>query len=65
MGSGYYDQLVKILKKNGCYLYRQGKDSHEIGFSPIINSTFPVAFTINNRHTANGILKQAGINFKF
>ena len=55
MGSGYYDQLIKILKKHGCYLYRQGKGSHEIWFSPVINTTFPVAFTINNRHTANGL----------
>lgn len=26
--------------------------------------TFPVAYTITNRHTANGILKQAGIDSK-
>lgn len=65
MGSGYYDKLIKVLKQQGCYLYRQGKGSHEIWFSPLVNDMFPVAYTIKNRHTANGILKQAGIDFKF
>lgn len=65
MGSGYYDQLVNVLKKQGCYFYRQGKGSHEIWFSPLNNSSFTVAYTINSRILANKILKQAGIDFKF
>lgn len=65
MGSGYYDQLIKLLKKNGCSFIRQGKGSHEIWFSPLNNAYFPVSYTINSRHTANGILKQAGINIRF
>lgn len=64
MGSGYYDQLIKILNQYGCTFLRQGKGSHEIWNSPITQKPFPVAYTITNRHTANGILKQAGIDFK-
>ena len=61
MGIGYYDQLIKILKQYGFTFLRQGKGSHEIWNSPITQKPFP---TITNRHTANGILKQAGIDFK-
>lgn len=34
-------ELLKILKKNGCYLIRHGK-SHDIWFSPITNKQFSV-----------------------
>ena len=36
-----------------------------MGYSPINKARFPVAITVENRHTANGILKQAGIDKKF
>lgn len=55
MGSGYYDQLIKILKQYGCTFLRQGKGSHEIWNSPITQKPFPVAYTITNRHTANNL----------
>ena len=61
MAQGYYAALCAILLANGCTFKRQGKGSHEIGHSPVNGQTFPVAVTVNNRHTANGILKQAGI----
>jgi hypothetical protein len=44
---------------------RQGKGSHEVWFSPITKRTFSVAVTINSRHTANEVLKQAGIDKRF
>lgn len=65
MGSGYYDKLVSYLKENGCYFVRQGKGSHEIWFSPVSNLHFPVAYTIKDRGTANGICKQAGLKKHF
>ena len=34
-------ELLKILKKNGCYLIRHGR-SHDIWFSPITNRQFSV-----------------------
>ena len=61
MGSGFYQQLRDLLLANGCVLVRQGKGSHEVWRSPISGKTFPVAATVKSRHTANGILKDAGI----
>ncbi|WP_307010863.1 type II toxin-antitoxin system HicA family toxin [Acinetobacter calcoaceticus] len=65
MGAGYYHQLVEILKNNHCVFVREAKGSHQIWFSPITNRNFTVAYTITSRHTANAILKQAGIDKAF
>ncbi len=55
-------ELLKILKKNGCYLIRHGR-SHDIWFSPITNRQFSVP-----RHkdevktkTLKSIIEDAGI----
>ena len=61
MGRGYYLQLRELLLANGCTLVRQGKGSHEVWHSPRSGRNFPVAVTVQSRHTANGILKDAGI----
>jgi len=42
-----------------------GKGDHEIWFSPITKRNFPVDGKILSRHTANAILKQAGIAHHF
>ena len=42
-------------------LVRQGKGSHEIWHSPITGQNFPVPIGIPSRHTANAILRQAGL----
>jgi len=57
----YSAEVKQILRANGCYKYREGKGDHEIWHSPITNRRFPVDNKILSRHTANGILKQAGI----
>ncbi len=56
-------ELLKILKKNNCYLLRHGK-SHDIWFSPITNKQFSVP-----RHkdevkikTLKNIMDDAGVN---
>ena len=64
MGSGFYAPLRDMLLAHGCERIRQGKGSHEIWYSPINKARFPVSVTVENRHTANGILKQAGIDKK-
>jgi hypothetical protein len=46
-------------------LSRQGKGDHEIWYSPTTNRYFPVDNKILSRHTANGILKQAGLPKEF
>ena len=56
-------ELVKLLKKHGCYQVREGS-RHEIWYSPITGKEFQVG-----RHqseevktgTANRILKDAGL----
>ena len=64
MGATFYKQLRDILLAHDCEFRRQAKGSHEMWFSPTSGKTFSVPVTIVSRHTANGILKQAGINEK-
>ena len=61
----YTPELKKILKDEGCYCDRQGKGDHEIWFSPISDKKFQVDNKIKSRHTANGVLKQAGLKKRF
>jgi hypothetical protein len=44
---------------------RPGKGDHEIWFSPLSKRHFPVDSKIMSRHTANGVLKQAGLEKAF
>ena len=62
MGSGFYDELVKILKKNGCYKLREAKGSHEWWCSPINNHRFPVSKTINKRELSAIFLSKQVLN---
>lgn len=64
MGVSFYPQLRKILLAHGCEFRRQAKGSHEMWFSPISRKSFAVPVTVDSRHTANSILRQAGINEK-
>ena len=54
-------QVKKILREAGCRLVRQGKGDHEIWESPISKQRFVVDNAIPSRHTANAIMKQAGL----
>ena len=60
----YTKQILKILSDNNCYFVRRGKGSHNIWYSPIMKRRFTVVTKIENRHIANGILRDAGINAK-
>ena len=64
MGSTFYPELVALLRQAECTFVRQGKGSHEIWFSPLTNKNISVPFTVQSKHTANAILKQAGISEK-
>jgi hypothetical protein len=57
--------IKKILTENGCHFERQGKGDHEIWYSPLTKIRFPVDSKIRSRHTANGVLKQAGLTKRF
>lgn len=61
-----YEKRVRdILSQNGCYFKRHGKGDHDIWFSPITNRPVTVDSKIKSRHTANGILKESGISYRF
>lgn len=57
--------LIKILTKAGRTIVRQGKGDHVMWYSPISKMNFPVDTGITSRHSANGILKQAGLPKQF
>jgi predicted RNA binding protein YcfA (HicA-like mRNA interferase family) len=61
----FYRELVSILSANGFELLRTGKGSHEIWFNPITNQHVTVPRSTKSRHTANDVLKQAGLPKKF
>lgn len=61
MGGNLYPELVRLLRKAGCELVRQGKGSHEIWFSPFTGRRFSVPRNTMKVHTANAILRDAGL----
>ena len=61
MAEDFARRLKRMLRDAGCTFVRQGATSHEIWHSPITDRHFTVPAAIKNRHTANGILKQAGL----
>jgi hypothetical protein len=61
----YTPKLKEILRAHGCSFERPGRGDHEIWFSPITGRRFPVDHAIKSRHTANAVLKQAGIPKQF
>ncbi len=56
---------VKVLSDAGCEFVRHGKGDHQIWRSPISNRRFTVDSKIKSRHTANEVLKQAGLPKQF
>ncbi len=65
MPPSFTPDLIVILKKHGCTFVRRGKGDHDIWCSPITGLNFPVDSKIKSRHTANNVLKQAGISKAF
>jgi hypothetical protein len=63
--SDYTPILKKILREAGCYFDRPGKGDHEIWFSPKTGIKFAVDNSIKSRHTANAVLRQAGLPKQF
>ncbi|PKN64816.1 MAG: hypothetical protein CVU57_13465 [Deltaproteobacteria bacterium HGW-Deltaproteobacteria-15] len=61
----YSKPLKQHLREAGCEFERQGKGDHEIWYSPITHIRFAVDTHIKSRHTANAVLKQAGLPKKF
>jgi predicted RNA binding protein YcfA (HicA-like mRNA interferase family) len=60
VSSNLYPALVTLLKEAGCEFSRSGKGSHEIWKTPS-GKKLIVPKNTGQRHTANGILKDAGL----
>jgi len=62
---GYYRELRRILEAAGCTSVRYGKSDHQVWYSPISKTNVVVDGGVVSRHSANGVLKQAGLPKKF
>jgi hypothetical protein len=61
-----YEKKVRAkLSENGCTFQRHGKGDHDVWYSPITRKNITVDGKIPSRHTANAVMKQAGINYHF
>ena len=58
-------ELKRLLLRSGCNFVRSGKGDHEIWLSPMMQVNFVVDNKIKSRHTANAVLKQAGLPKNF
>ena len=63
--SDFGPEVRQILAAAGCRFRRHGHGDHDIWFSPISNRCFTVDGKIKSRHTANAVLKQAGLDKHF
>ena len=61
----YEKKVREILKQHNCTFFRRGKGDHDIWYSPITARHVTVDTKIKSRHTANAILKQSGIDYRF
>lgn len=62
---GYGKRVRDLLVENGCMLVRHGRGDHEIWTGPNAPKPFTVPVSIDSRHTANGVLKDAGLGKAF
>ena len=61
-----YEKLVREkLKEFGCQYVRHGKGDHDIWYSPLTRRHVTVDGKIKSRYTANEIMKQSGIKYRF
>jgi hypothetical protein len=58
-------EVRAYLLEFGCTFVRNGKGDHQIWYSPLSRRNFTVDGKIKSRHTANEVLKQAGIGKTF
>lgn len=63
MAEGYYKDVIKALKAAGYEQSPGGKGSHEKWRGP--KGTMLVPRPLKSRHTANAIMKDAGIDRHF
>jgi hypothetical protein len=61
----YSRDVRQELSKAGCHFLRQGKGDHEIWYCPALKRKITVDSKIKSRHTANAIMKAAGLKKPF
>ena len=59
------DAVREKLREGGCWFFRQGKGDYEIWCSAHARRPFVVDGKVTSRHTANEIMKQAGLTHRF
>lgn len=60
MPDGFYKVVAKIITDLGYYKIKGGKGSHEKWYNDDHGITLTIPHNMRSRHTANGILKDAG-----
>jgi predicted RNA binding protein YcfA (HicA-like mRNA interferase family) len=58
---GFGKEVREILTHGGCQFLRHGSGDHDIWTSPHAAKPFTVPVKIMSRHTANKVLKDAGL----
>jgi hypothetical protein len=58
-------ELRRLLSEAGYTFKRPAKGDHELWFSARTKRAIVVDRKVKSRHTANGVLKQAGLPKKF
>lgn len=61
----FYREIIALPRANDFQLLRSGKGSHEVWFNPTTRKSVTVPRSTKSRHTANEVLKQAGLEKKF
>ena len=61
MVKSFTPALKKKLIAASCRFVRSGKGDHEVWYGPITERRFVVDQAIKSRHTANAVMKQAGL----
>lgn len=64
MVQGFSARLKERLRQHGCTFVRIGKGDHEVWSCPNARRPVIVDGKIMSRHSANEVLKQAGIKGK-
>ena len=65
MPQSFTPEVKRRLREGGCRFLRDGKGDHEIWENPATGRRFTVDGKIMSRHTANAVMKQAGLGHKF